>query len=357
MRGGRLSDRTGRFADLPRPMALLTLAAVVLLILAGLPYALHPGPVTPPAHSVNGLTFYARVIERMRAGESYEPAAVSELRAEGGPIKPFVTVRPPLLAEALARLPNIQACDRALQLLGLVVILAWVWRLRSYGQGPTWIGFSALAVFTGVVSMMVGAGSMSLFHEAWAGLLIALSLALRSDKRFWAAAAVGLLAALVRELALPYLAVMSLAALLDRRRAEAAAFGAALAIAVGALAWHARAVMALTVPGDAVSPGWVEFAGWDFVVLAARWNLLAMALGLTAAAIVVPLAILGATGRRDSLGLRLAALLIGYSLGFMVIGRPANAYWGLVTAPLLGVGLALAPRAFTDLTRAAGRSA
>ncbi len=68
------------------------------------------------------------------------------------------------------------------------------------------MGFSALAVFSGVGASMLGVGSMGLFHEAWAGLLIALSLALRTEKRFWSAALVGLLAALVRELALPYLA-------------------------------------------------------------------------------------------------------------------------------------------------------
>lgn len=354
-RGARSLDLRGRFATLPRPLAFAVLAALAILILAGLPLALHPAPVAPPAHSVNGFTLYGRIIERMRAGEAYEPAAVSELRAEGGPIKPFVTVRPPLLAEALSLLPDPQTRDRALELLALVVIAAWVIRLRPAGASPAWMGFTALAAFTGAGACMVGAGSMSLFHEAWAGLLIALSLALRTDRRFLASAVVGLIAALVRELAMPYLAVMVLVAITERRRGEAIAFGTALALALAALAWHAHQVMALTQPGDLTSPGWVEWAGWGFVLLAARWNLIVLALGLWAAALVVPLALAGAIGRRDGLGLRLALLLIGYSLGFMAIGRPSNYYWGLVTAPILAVGLALAPAALADLAKAARR--
>jgi hypothetical protein len=350
-RGVRSPDRRGRFATLPRPLAFIVLAALAALILVGLLLALHPSPVTPPAHAVNGFTLYGRIIERMRAGEAYEPAAVSELRAEGGPLKPFVTVRPPLLAEALSRLPDPQTRDRALQFLAFVVIVAWVIRLRTAAANPTWMGFTALVIFTGAGSCMVGAGSMSLFHEAWAGLLIALSLALRTERRFLASAAIGLIAALVRELALPYLAVMALLAVAERRRNESIAFSAALALALAALAWHAHQVMALTRPTDHSAPGWVEWAGWGFVLLAARWNLIVLALGLWAAALIVPLALAGAAGRRDGLGLRLAVLLIGYSLGFMAIGRPSNYYWGLVTAPLLCVGLAMAPRALADLAR------
>jgi hypothetical protein len=349
-------EGSGRFAALSRPLATLVVAVTVILILAGLPYAFHPAPAAPPAHAVNGFTLYGRIIDRMRAGEPYESAAVSELRAEGGPLKPFVTVRPPWLAESLSRLPDPASRDRALEVLALAAVIAWTLRLRTCAQSPLWMGFAALAVFTGAGAGMVGAGSMGLFHEAWAGVLIALSLALRSDRRFVASVLVGLLAGLVRELALPYLLVMALAAFVERRRMEGAAFTAALGLALAALAWHAAQVMALTRPTDFVSPGWIEFAGWGFVLLAAKWNLIVMAFGLWAAALVVPLALLGAIGRGDGLGLRLALLLTGYCLGFMVIGRPANVYWGLVTAPIMSVGLALAPLALVDLFRVARRA-
>jgi hypothetical protein len=35
----------------------------------------------------------------------------------------------------------------------------------------------------------------------------------------------------------------------------------------------------------------------------------------------------------------------------MVFGRPENFYWGLITAPILAVGLCFAPRAIGDLVR------
>jgi hypothetical protein len=191
------------------------------------------------------------------------------------------------------------------------------------------------------------------YHETWAGLLIALSLALRTDKHFWAAVALGLLAALVRELAMPYLLVMALIAAMERRRTESIAFALTLALALAALAWHAHQVMALTNPGDMASPGWLSLGGWFFVLATVKWNAIVAVIGAWSAAIIFPLAIVGAGGWRGGGGLRLLTLLVGYALGFMVLGRPENRYWGLMTAPLVGIGLALAPWALIDLSRRA----
>ncbi len=210
---------------------------------------------------------------------------------------------------------------------------------RASGAGPAWLAWSPVVVFTGVTWAIPGL-TFGLFHECWAGLLIALSLALRTDRRFVAAVVVGLLAALIRELAMPYLLVMAVLALADRRRGEAAAFAAALGVSLAALALHAAAVLSLTTPHDLASPGWVKFGGWPFVMATAQWNLLALLLGKAAAAVIVPLALVGALARTDAVGLRLAALLIGYTLGFMVIGQATDYGWGFVVAPLIGVGLA-----------------
>jgi hypothetical protein len=207
-------------------------------------------------------------------------------------------------------------------------------------------------VFTGVAWAIPGL-TFALFHECWAGLLIALSLALRTERRFAAAVMVGLAAAVIRELAMPYLLVMVALALAERRRGEAMAFSAALAISLAALGLHAAAVTALTTAHDLASPGWVKLGGWPFVMATAQWNLLALLLGKGAAAVIVPAALIGALAWTDATGLRLAALLIGYTLGFMVIGQPNDFGWGFVVAPLIGVGLALAPLAVADLTRRA----
>lgn len=342
-------DRSSRFAGWPRAAAAGLLIALAGLIALGLWQSV--GPTSPrPASGDNDLALYRAVVERVRAGEGYEPAAIAEQRARDFPLKPFVAVRPPALAIALSRLPDEKTGGLLLALLASGVIAAWTWRLRMVRSGQVWLAATALVLFTGVGMSMGGSGA-SLFHEAWAGLLIALSLGLRTEKRFAAAVLVGLLAAVTRELAMPYLAVMALLALVERRRLEAVGFAAALGLALALLALHARAVTSLVRPEDLASNGWVRLGGWAFVLQMGRWNLLVMLVGPWLAAVILPLALVGATGWKTNAGLRLATLLLGYTLGFMAIGRPENNYWGLVIAPLVAVGLCLAPAALGDLIR------
>jgi len=340
-------NHQSRFAQLPRGAAIALLVALAGLIAFGL-WASARSTSAGPAGGDNDVALYRAVVERVRAGETYETAAITEQRARNFPLKPFVVVRPPALAIVLSRLPDEKSGERLLALLAAGVIAAWTWRLREVWRGPVWLAATALLLFTGV-GMSMGGGGASLFHEAWAGLLIALSLALRTEKRFAAAVLVGLLAAVIRELAMPYLAVMALLALVERRRLEAAAFAAALGGALALLALHACSVMSLVRPEDLASTGWVRLGGWAFVLQTGRWNLLAMLAGPWSAAIILPLALIGATGWKSSTGLRLAALLLGYTLGFMAIGRPENNYWGLLIAPLAAVGLCLGPAAMGDL--------
>jgi hypothetical protein len=349
MTAAAVSIPASRFARLPRSGAIALLVLLALAIAAGF---LSPPAPTHMKHVQGGddLAFYQAVVARVHAGQPYEAAAVAQLRAVHGPLRPFLAVRPPALAWILAALPSPSWGDWILEALSLTVIAAWVARLRGLGWGPASLGGAAIGLFTGLAAPLA-TRDMGLIHDAWGGVLIALSLAARSERRFWTAAALGLAAALIRELALPYLVVMAMAALVERRRSEAGAFAGAFGLALIALAWHAHAVDALVGPADPASPGWVKFGGWSFVLATAKWNLLAILGGLAAAAAVVPLSLVGAAGRGDGLGLRLAALLFGYTIGFMVIGRPENTYWGLVTAPLTAVGLCLAPAALRDLVR------
>jgi hypothetical protein len=347
----RSQDRPSRFAAAPRAPAAGLLVALACLIAIGL----WLSPATTVARRVSGdndVALYRAVVDRVRAGEPYEPAAIAEQRSRDFPLKPFVVVRPPALAMALSRLPDERSGDILLALLAAGVIAAWTWRLRVVQAGPVWLAATALTLFTGV-GLTMGGGGASLFQEAWAGLLIALSLALRSEKRFVAAVLIGLLAAVTRELAMPYLAVMALLAIFERRRLEAGCFAAALGLALALLALHASAVMSLVRPDDLASPSWVRLGGWPFVLTTARWNLLALLIGGWSGAVILPMSLIGATGWKNGSGLRLAALLLGYTLGFMAIGRPENNYWGLLVAPLAAVGLCLAPMALRDLVRGA----
>lgn len=340
--------------EISRESALTLLAVLAALIAFGVsvPDVTRPDPHRPPP-SRSDMAFYGKVVARVRAGESYATAAVAEQRAEHYALRPFLTVRPPWLAWFEAALPSGLAA-RLLALLALAVIAAWTIRLWPFLPGPLGLAISPLSLLMGV-GWAFSKVEMSLIHEAWAGLLIALSLALRTDRRFAASVFVGLLAALIRELAMPYLLVMAAGALVEKRRGEAMAFASALALALAALAWHAHALAPLISPADKASKGWLALGGWPFVLSAARWNLLVLLAGQWLAAILVPLAIIGAAARRGGLTMRLAVLLVGYVDGFLVLGRPENYYWGLLITPLIAAGLALAPGSLGEILRAARR--
>ena len=212
-------DRCSRFSRLSAPAAGAVLALLAALIVLGVNLPARRTPV-PAAPGRDDIGLYSRVIDRVRAGEPYASAAIAEQRAAGYPVKPFVAVRPPLLAAALSRLPDALTADVLLAGLAGLVIIAWTARLRTLRSSVAWLAATPLIVFTGVEATMTLAG-MSRLHETWAGLLIALSLALRTDRRFAAAVTLGLLAGVIRELAMPYLVVMALVALAERKRVEA----------------------------------------------------------------------------------------------------------------------------------------
>ncbi len=352
-----------RFANLTRRGSAIILLLVLAVLGLGLTQAWHirDGQSLHRRDNPerNDITLYRAIVERVKRGEAYEAAAVAEQRIGHYPLKPFVVVRPPALAVALSWLPNEPVRDLSLSALGVVTMVFCTRRLREMLPGRLTLTPIVLLLFSGVGSPLTGGllfsvgrtPGLSLLHEAWAGLLITLSFVLRTDRRFAWSVALGLAAALVRELAMPYLAVMAVIAFFERRRWEALAFAAALAVALVALAVHAQTLAALVRPDDIGSPGWIRFGGWNFVLATTKWNLIAIAAGKWIAVILAPLSLLGAVRFKTGFGLRLAAILFGYAAGFMIIGRPENDYWGLVTVPIGAVGLAIAPWALFDLVR------
>jgi hypothetical protein len=256
-------------------------------------------------------------------------------------VKPFVTVRPPALAFALAALPGGEASARIL-IGALGAAVAGLWAVRLLGPlGARGAAAAGLAMASGVVTAFTPNGY--LMHECWAGLLIALSLALYPGRdpagrgaRLAASLVAGLAAALVRELALPFLGVMALMALVERRPKEALLWLAAVGLCLLALLGHALIVLRHTLPGD---PGmaWVRLGGWGFVLATDRWNAI-VALKPWLAAALLPPALAGALAWGGPAGRRLWFTLLGYAAGFLVVGRPENTYWGLMIAPLLPLG-------------------
>jgi hypothetical protein len=341
----------------PRPVVsasilLAFLALIGLGLWISLPATMRPapraataaaGPARPPATPSPGdASLYRRVIEDVSAGTPYYRAATQEQRRGGYPLRPFVAVRPPTLAVGLAALPNEFARRAVLAALALATMAVWARRLAGIGVRGLALAGAMIALVTGSVAAFLPMAYP--FHELWAGLLIMLSIALRRPERWALAVLVGLLAALTRELAGAYLVAMAALAWKDGCRRETLAWLGALVVLAVALAGHAWAVSAQVLPGDAASQGWLKISGWRFVLLAVRWNTVLLASPLWVAALLTPPALLGLAAWRDPLGERMALTVFGYVAAFILIGRPENAYWGLLIAPLWPLGWLLAPK-------------
>jgi len=326
------------------------LAFVVALSLWQALTSITPAPTAAPVSPMaRDAELYRAVAERVARGENYYAAAATEQRARDYPLKPFVTVRPPLLATVTAWLGGPANMGLALQLLVLVTLIAIIIRLRGLDvprpESLAAIGLAALSL------LVVAQPDLALWHEAWAATLVTLALAVHRPDRWWPSVGIALMAAVLRELAIPFLLVMGFWALPEKRRAEAAAWGGALVIAASALALHAHAVAQIVTASDATSPGWSGAGGWPFVAsMLGKTSAFALLPAWLAAALV-PVAVLGWASLPHPTARRVTLWLGGMMAAFMIFGRPDNFYWGLMLAPLLPIGLAFAPTAIVRLAR------
>lgn len=303
-------------------------------------------PVAPMARDAE---LYRAVAARVQAGENYYAAAATEQRARNYPLKPFVTVRPPLLATATAAVGGPAVMGIALQLLVLITLIATTFRVRSLNisrpESLAAIGLTALSL------LVIAQPDLALWHEAWGATLVALALAIHRPERWLPSVVIALIAALTRELAIPFLLVMGFWALIEKRRAEAATWAGALIIAAAALALHAHAIGQIVTAADPVSPGWSGAGGWPFVVsMLAKTSALALVPAWFAAALI-PFAFLGWVLCAHPAARRASLWLAGMMFAFALFGRPDNFYWGLMLAPVLPIGLAFAPRAALALAQ------
>lgn len=349
-----------RFARLGPVQARIVLALFAVLLLACLAAINAPGPrpSTPAAMSdapdgQTDLLLYQDIVEGVRQGGAYYDVAAQAQRMGHYPLKPFVTMRLPTLAVVQASLPPVFV--RALLLvLCTATVLAWVVRLRPALTRPLPVALAGLLAFAG---LFVNLDPMQLvFHEVWAGPLIALSLALRRPGEWLPAAALGLCAMLIRETALLYPAIMVAAAWWEGQRREALGWAATIAIFAVVLALHARAVGLVAGPDDIVSRGWSGLQGFAFFVKLAT---ISSALDLVPqwlASLLLGTALLGWLGWRDATGARALAIIAGYAAVIALFARSDNFYWALIVTPVLLIGLVFAPDALRDLvTRALDR--
>ncbi len=348
--------RPSRYATLSTRAARTALALLAGVLLACFLALGTPGP--PPishdpakrAQDQADVVLYETIVDGVRHGGNYYTITADALRSGDYPLKPFVTFRLPTLAVVLSVLPG-PATRVLLYVLVLAVALAWWRRLKpAFARGPPRI--VAMALLAGGLIAFVQA-DLAYFHEIWAGLFVALSLALRQRGRWVEAVAFGLVAVLIRETAAPYLAIMGGLALLEGERRETLGWSLALAILAAALLFHAEAVARVVRPLDPSSPGWSGLLGFGFFV---RTVSISTALGLAPlwfAAPIVGLALFGWSAWRDPLALHALALFAVYAAILGIFGRVDTFYWGLLIAPTILVGLAFVPDGLRDLTAAA----
>ena len=334
-----------RFALL---LAALLIAATFLALDTPAPPAVSQGG--DRSEDVADVVLYESIVEDIRHGGDYYTVAAAALRSGNYPMKPFVTFRLPTLAAVQALLPPWGSLA-LLWTLALAVVIAWHQRLRS----------AFTRVPPRIVAMMLLAGGLVVFvqpdlvafHELWAGLLIALSLALRKPGRWVEAAALGLAAMLIRETAALYVAVMALLAFLEGERRETLGWLTGLGILAIAVAAHAHAVGQVVQPLDPTSPGWAGLLGFGFFVCTMTISTALAQFPLWSAAPLVGLTLIGWSAWREPLALRALTIFALYAALLGVAGRVDTFYWGLLVAPTLLVGLAFVPDALRDLFAAA----
>ena len=346
-----------RFEGISPLAARLLLGIVLILIAYGIAARegtqLLEGTSQDPADT--DVAMYARIVERIHAGEGYYEATGSELRSRGYPARSVFNWRLPTLASFMALLPGTNAGRMVIGVLACTALVLWARILEN--MRPRWLqGVGGILLFFPFV--LTALPPFHLYHEAWCGVFIALSVALYAKDYRRMSVAFGILALFVRELALPFVAVMLVLAWRQKRRGETLAWLAGLAafaVFLGVHAWLASRHMVAT---DRMHEGWRQLGGWPFVLKTVRANPLLQLrqTPLWIPAVLAPLALLGLAAWPGPTGNRVSLTVGVYVLCFLFVGRSVNAYWGLIYAPLLPLGLLLAPQALADLVHAAGRS-
>lgn len=348
-------NQPSRFASFSRTHARMILALVPVLLLLCLLALLLPEPAVSSAASgsdqaLTDLTLYERIVAGVKGGENYYRAAAAALRAGDYPLRPFLTFRMPGLAVMLAALPD-WLPRYLLLVLAFVTGLAWAVRLAPSipRLAPR---IAAIILLLGSLLAFLQSGLIA-FHEIWAALFVALSLALRKPGRWIEAVALGLIAMLIRETALLYALIMAFFAWREGARREAIGWGVAIALFGVMLGVHAYAVAGVTGPLDPASAGWAGLQGFGLFVKSMTLATSLQLLPLWGGALVVGLALFGWTSWDDPVATRMVAILAGYALAISIFARLDTYYWGLMVAPVFLVGLVFVPDGLRDLFRQA----
>lgn len=336
-----------RFANSPPRISYCIILIVITIIAYGL--FTNESVNNDPTKKGVDLECQKAIVVRIHAGEGYYEAANKELRHRGYPTQSIFNWRLPFLALFLGALPGIEIGCWIGFALALVALLLWIQGLRkekSFGQ--TLIGSLLL---TGI---LIYGGIPDLFfaHEFWAGTCIVLSLIAYSRRWVIFSLIAGGIALLIRELSLPFIIVMVIFALLEKRRRESLfwlSLTSGFLFVLGVHFYHIR-----NLAGNAhliQNGGWIAFGGWPFVLKTIQLHPFLILNPPWLNAILIPLLLLGLAGWKGELGTRVALLVYTYILVYLFLGQPFNVYWGVMFNMLIPLGALYTWPSFLDLWR------
>lgn len=301
--------------------------------LAGLALALIVAAVVGRTDVPSPELLHDALVAAMRHGSGYYDALRDLLRAE-----PAAIVPPPALTVVGAALPA-WAMTLAVAAALTLVLAAGSARL------PTLFARSAATIVV-LVLLIAGVIAGALLwdaapHAGWAAILSALALLTRSRERWGAACALGCAAAIVDPAALVTVAIMTMFALLDGSAREARGWLLAALVAGVVLGCHVWAIAA--------------YGSWPnelSLATGAAARLVGTAFPGLSPWLATPALVLSAFGwgaLSHPVGVRVLTLMAAGASFDGLLGLHAATLATILVAP----GVALAPGAVGDLTRAA----
>lgn len=339
-----------RFMTMTRRDAGLIACGLLLLIVYGLASL---GQAFPPREEKvtdgEDVRMYQSVIERIHADENYYSVVGEELRTRGYASRPFFNWRLPTIAWTIGHLPNPEWGRWILAIMAFLTMLLWFQVLERDKGFP--FAVAGALLLCGPLLLCLSEQAFY-YHELWAGVLIAFSLAAHARGNTIISIVFGVFAVCIRELALPYVVIMLILAWQEKQDREMLGWLGGLTIFGLSLTLHASIVSKLLTPMDLINETWIQFGGWPFVMSTGIWNAFLLVAPQWILAFVLPLALLGVWGWRGKIGARVALTLGAYYCAYLIAGRTNNTYWGFMYAPLIPLGVLYALPALHDLVLA-----
>ena len=344
-----LFPEESRYRNVTRSTAGCILFIIIVLIFWGLVNPISDIRTRQIKTEENDLHLYRAIAERIRSGEGYYESSKAELVKRGYPTGSIFNWRPPLLSWALGHLPDLRIAKAAAMLLSLITVWLWV---SIFGKE---LPFSK--VFVG--SFLVLGGPLSsvateayLGHEFWAGTLITSSILFYTKGWRCIAFSAGILALLIRELALPFIIVMICLSSFERKYQETAIWALGIILFIIMMVIHSFHIKEIAPPDAIYSYSkWITFGGWNLILGTASSHPYFILFPPWFYAVLLPLVLLGLSGWKGPLGSRLGLTVGAYVFIFLFVGQDFNRYWGGLYTDLMFPGLLYLFPVTSDLCR------